>query len=145
MMVSISFGPIPPPVAYRMTTGAARAIRTSGIPSAAVPAAADVTKARRARGPVIFMFFSCCRLFGQGWTWQAARFRRSSRHGLDFDQHARMRQGRYSHQGARRRALVAEIPCRDLIENVLAVHVGRKNGQLEDVRHARAGGVHDLL
>src|SRR5919201_3279342 len=50
MTVSISLGPIPPPVAYRMVVGAAPARRTNGAHNpATAPVVPPATNARRVR------------------------------------------------------------------------------------------------
>src|SRR6478609_3571570 len=75
----------------------------------------------------------------------ASGLRRSRGDTLDLDQHSRMRERRDPDERAGRRIIIAEIARRNLVEDVLAVHLGSEDRQLHDVLHLGAGGVEDLL
>src|SRR3954471_6174668 len=75
----------------------------------------------------------------------ASGLRGSRGNTLDLDQHARMRQRRDADQRACRRIFIAEIAGRNLVEDVLAVHLGGEDRKLHDILQLGAGGVEYLL
>src|SRR3954453_18525505 len=76
---------------------------------------------------------------------RASGLRGSRGNTLDLDQHPRMRQRRDADQRPSRRIVIAEIAGRDLVEDVLAVHLGGEDRKLHDILHLGAGGVEYLL
>src|ERR1700730_1975028 len=123
-----------------MATGAARAMRAYGAKRPVTAPPAPTAMSARRVTVLVLSATAFLHMFRQ-----PSSPRRGGGNSLDFDQHAGMRERSHADERAGRRIIIAEVAPRDLVENVLAIHLRRKNGQLEHILHLRPRRIENFL